>query len=141
MTVNRAKSGSCTSTGKQIVTGSRRGSSSGSDGQYRYLGGWVNDKLRLTGHLVHVERKVGFVMQKLSPVRMLKDLKLNVNLFRTMCMPLYHMGMINSLCTTKTDQNEFYKVMRKRFKQFCYLPRHFASAGGPPEQAKEERGE
>ena len=31
--------------------------------------------------------------------------------------------VINSLCTTKTDQNEFYKVVRKRFKQFCYLPK------------------
>ena len=91
--------------------------------EYRYLGGWINDKLKLTGHIAHVERKVAFVMQKLSPVRMLKDLKLNVNLFRTMCMPLYRMGMINSLCTTKTDQNEFYKVVRKRFKQFCYLPK------------------
>ena len=85
--------------------------------------GWLNDKLKVAGHLQHIERKINFVMHKLTPVRMLKDLRLNVNLFRTMCMPLYRMGMLNALATNKTDQFTFYKAIRSRFKSFCYLPK------------------
>ena len=91
--------------------------------EYKYLGGWINDKLKVAGHVKHVERKIDFVSHKLTPIRMLKDLRLNVNLFRTMCMPLIRMGMINALCTTKTDQNSFFQAARKKFKAFCYLPR------------------
>jgi hypothetical protein len=91
--------------------------------EYKYLGGWLNDKLKVAGHLQHVERKVNFVMHKLTPIRMLKDLRLSVNLFRTMCMPLYRMGMLNALAASKTDQNTFFKAIRSRFKSFCYLPR------------------
>lgn len=90
---------------------------------YKYLGGWLDDKLKLSVHLGHVERKLSFVMHKLTPIRLLKDMRLNINLFRTMCMPMYRMGLLNSLCTTKTDQNEYYKAIRKRFKAFCYLPK------------------
>ena len=91
--------------------------------EYKYLGGWMNDKLKVAGHLTHVEKKIAYVAHKLSPIRMLKDLRLNINLFRTMCMPLYRMGLLNSLYTNKTDQNRYYKAVRKRFKAFCYLPR------------------
>lgn len=70
-----------------------------------------------------MERKIGYVMHKLTPIRLLKDLRLNVNLFRIMCMPLYRMGLLTSLCTTNTERNWFFKAVRRRFKEFCYLPR------------------
>lgn len=91
--------------------------------EYKYLGGWINDKLKVASHLAHMERKVLFVTHKLTPIRLIKDLRLNINLFRTMCMPLYRMGLLNCLLTTRTDHNAYYQAVRKRFKAFCYLPR------------------
>ena len=83
----------------------------------------MDHKLKVAGHLAHIERKISFIMHKLTPIRMLKDLRLSINLFRTMCMPLYQMGLLNALATNKNDQNTFYKAVRARFKAFCYLPR------------------
>lgn len=91
--------------------------------EYKYLGGWLNDRLKVAGHLNHVERKISFLTHKLTPVRMLHNFRLNVNLFRLMCMPLYRMGMENAIGSNKTDQNEYFKAIRRRFKQFCYLPK------------------
>lgn len=91
--------------------------------EYKYLGGKITRKFKVGEHLTHIERKVGFVTSKLSPIRLLKDLRLSVNLFRTFVMPLVRMGLMNALATNPTDKEAFMKRVRMRFKTFCLLPR------------------
>jgi hypothetical protein len=91
--------------------------------QYKYLGGWLDNKLRVQTHLQHISRKIGYLTQQLTPIRLLKDLSLNVNLFRTFCMPLIRMGLTNSACTSEADRNKYHKAVRRSFKAFCYLPK------------------
>jgi hypothetical protein len=91
--------------------------------QYRYLGGILSRDFKTVHHLRGICRKIAFLAAKLTPIRMLKDIRLSVNLFRTLCMPLVRMGLVNTLMTTKTDQNLYLGIIRAKFKTFCLLPK------------------
>lgn len=54
----------------------------------------LDNKLKAAAHVELIGRKISFLQFKLTPVRLLKDLRLNVNLFRTLCMPLIRMGLL-----------------------------------------------
>jgi hypothetical protein len=91
--------------------------------QYRYLGGILRRDFKTMYHMRGVCRKIAFLASKLTPIRMMKDIRLSINLFRTLCMPLIRMGLANMLITTKTDQNQYLGQIRAKFKAFCLLPR------------------
>jgi hypothetical protein len=90
---------------------------------YKYLGGVISRDLKVKDHLNYIDRKFNFLMGALTSVRMMKDLRLSVNLFRTLFMPLVRMGLMNAMVTSKTDYNLYEKRIRARFKQFCLLPK------------------
>lgn len=71
-----------------------------------------------------MERKVDFLTCKLRTLRLEKDLKLNINLFKVFCMPLYRLGMLQTMATTETDRQHYLKSIRKKFRSFCFLPRN-----------------
>ena len=91
---------------------------------YRYLGGIIDSKLRAMGHMEHIARKIGFLQHKLTPIRLLKDLRLSVNLFRTLCLPLVRMGLLSAWSSaTATDKQNYHRLIRAKFKSFCLLPK------------------
>lgn len=92
--------------------------------KYRYLGGMLDNKLRTVVHMMHIARKIGFIQHKLTPVRLMKDLRLNVNLFRTLCLPLVRMGLLAACGTASaTDRQNYFRFVRAKFKIFCFLPK------------------
>jgi hypothetical protein len=75
--------------------------------EYKYLGGIINRNMKVKEHLDYIDRKISFLMSSLTSVRMMKDLRLSVNLFRTLIMPLIRLGLMNAVVTNKTDYNLF----------------------------------
>ena len=92
--------------------------------RYRYLGGVIDNKLKAMTHMNHIARKIAFLQYKLTPIRLLKDLRLTINLFRILCLPLVRMGLLNALgSATATDKQNYFKLVRAKFKSFCFLPK------------------
>lgn len=71
-----------------------------------------------------MERKIDFLICKLRALRLERDLKLNINLFKVFCMPLYRLSMLQTMATTETDRQHYLKSIRKKFRTFCFLPRN-----------------
>lgn len=83
----------------------------------------IDTSLSLDSHLNYIGKKIGFITHKLTPLRFLKDTKLNINLFKILIMPQFRMsfGIIDYLSNGKTK--DFMKLIKCKFKFFCLLPR------------------
>ena len=96
--------------------------------EYKYLGGFLDNKMKASTHLTAVARKLAYIQRQLIPIRLLKDLRLNVNLFRTMCLPSIRMGLLNGALAGQTDRANYFKAVRAKFKAFCFLPKCLPNA-------------
>lgn len=57
------------------------------------MGMMVNGDLDIREHLAKVNRRAGFLCQKLYGIRKLDDLRLNSNLFEVFIMPQYRLAV------------------------------------------------
>jgi len=55
---------------------------------------------------------------------MLEDLKLNTNLFKVFCIPLFKMGAINAMLAVKSNKEKFLTNLRAKAKRFCLIPQN-----------------
>lgn len=69
-----------------------------------------------------IKKKVQFLTYKLTPIRLVKDLRININLFKLFCLPQFRMGYINLKYVNNGERNIFKKTIRSMMKQFCLLP-------------------
>lgn len=90
---------------------------------YKYLGTMLDRTLDLGAHISMIGRKVAWLTARMTPVRNLKDLRLNLNLYKTLIEPLVSMGIAIYLRTTRTKQKEYVTYANKALKKFCLLPR------------------
>jgi len=89
---------------------------------YRYLGGNLHYSLRIDTHPSIINRKIDFIRYKLTPLRLVKDLKLNLNMFKVFCAPLYRLAFNNLEYLSKAQINKFLLHFRKNLKKFALLP-------------------
>lgn len=109
MVINRSKSGIIKFDWKRSR---RRAVPSGPDSlhgyplveEYRYLGSIIHKDMQLRHQLSHIERKVNFVMSKLKPIRLLGNFRLNVNLYRVFCLPLFRLLMLQYVNANITNK-------------------------------------
>jgi hypothetical protein len=53
---------------------------------------------------------------------MIKDTRLNINLFKTFCLPQFRLGFYNSIFSSKCDREKYCLAIKKILKKFCLLP-------------------
>ena len=82
----------------------------------------IDCKLSSACHLNYISRKINFISHKLTPIRLLKDLRLNSNLYKIFILPLIRMsfGVVNHLSNNETRR--FITFIKKSVKKFSYLP-------------------
>ena len=51
----------------------------------------MNTRLNTRDHLDYIHPKISFLTNRLTPVRLKRDTKLNLNLFRVFVLPLYRL--------------------------------------------------
>ena len=79
--------------------------------------------LNLEPHKALIDRKIAWLTARLTPVRNLKDLRLNLNLYKALIEPLISMGIAIYLRTTLSNQKQYATYANKVLKKFCQLPR------------------
>lgn len=70
--------------------------------EYKHLGGYLNSNFNSERHLKTIASKIIYITNRLTPLRLKKNVKLNVNLYRILIIPLYRLGFaIFSTCTDR----------------------------------------
>jgi hypothetical protein len=54
---------------------------------YKYLGYYINDKGTIDTHMKETAKKFNFIKWRLTGLRKVRNLKLNINLFKILIMP------------------------------------------------------
>ena len=67
-------------------------------------------------------RKITWINARLTPARMLGDLRFNLNLFKTIIEPLFMLGAINFQYCNKTEKKRYAQLMTSTRKKFCLIP-------------------
>lgn len=57
----------------------------------------------------------------MTPIRLKSSLKMNVNLFRTLILPLYRLSF-NLNCESQSNKKLLIKEIQKKFKKFISVP-------------------
>ncbi len=69
-----------------------------------------------------IEKKIEFVAHKLLSIRRIKNLRLNINFFRVLCLLIIRMGLINQFYANATDKRKYEIKVHKLMKRFCFIP-------------------
>ena len=83
----------------------------------------MDGSLGLKPHIAEMGRKVAWITARMTPVRLLKDLRLSINLFKVLIEPLIALGVPYYIRGAKTHQHEYESYANRVFKRFCLLPR------------------
>ncbi len=89
---------------------------------YKYLGGWLDYKLSCSNHLIYLEKRLDFLLYKLYAIRSVQDIRLNINLFVVLFMPVVKLGMVNTKFVSFAERKAYKIFIRKSLKRFCLLP-------------------
>jgi hypothetical protein len=89
---------------------------------YKYLGYHLSNSGGVDKHMEEVAKKCNYIRWKLTGLRKIGNLKLNINLFRVLIMPLYRLASacFHRLSTAAKAKAEV--KIRVQFKLFCNLP-------------------
>ena len=81
-------------------------------------------QLKLSDHYEAISQKISFVTYKLYGMRKREHLKLNINLFKVLIMPLYRLCFSIYITKKQSDPEarDFLKKMRGRLKIFALIP-------------------
>jgi hypothetical protein len=72
--------------------------------KYRYLGTMMDSSLRLEAHMEEIDRKISWLTARLTPARLIKDLRFNLNLYKVLIEPLIALGIPFYIRMPKTDR-------------------------------------
>jgi hypothetical protein len=73
-------------------------------GKYRYLGTMMDSSLRLEAHMEEIDRKISWLTARLTPARLIKDLRFNLNLYKVLIEPLIALAIPFYIRMPKTDR-------------------------------------
>ena len=90
--------------------------------KYTYLGGVIQSNTRTDEHSKRINSKIGWITARLTPFRILNDIRLSANLFKIFLTPLFHQAAANLLFTTELDLIRFEKHYKRSLKKFLCLP-------------------
>lgn len=90
--------------------------------EYKYLGLLMNSKLSIKSHLKYINKKISFITYKLYGLRLLDNLKLNINLFKVFLMPLYRLAFATYAEANAEVRKSLITHMEVRLKVFCRIP-------------------
>ncbi len=79
-------------------------------------------------YLDYIDMKVRCLCGRMFKVRKLGRLKLNINLFKVLIMPLIRMGAINASLGNASEWLRFGRSVRGWFKSYCMLPKTIPNA-------------
>jgi hypothetical protein len=89
---------------------------------YKHLGSIINKRLNTKDHLNHIQPKIQHITNRLTPVRLKRDTKLYLNLFRVFILPLYRLAANNYSKCDLRDKQLTTKHLGKSFKRFMAWP-------------------
>jgi hypothetical protein len=89
---------------------------------YHYLGLYLDNQLSIGHHLNNIARKVSYVTNQLTCIRLLKNAKLNNNLYKIIIMPLYRLAfsLFNKL--KPPEQQQLILSIKRTYKLFMCFP-------------------
>jgi hypothetical protein len=82
----------------------------------------VTPDLKLGVHLDQIRGKVSYVTHRLTPIRLIGNTKLNLNLFKVFILPLYRLAFNNYGTADTKEQVTFEKDVRRSYKKFMTWP-------------------
>jgi hypothetical protein len=91
--------------------------------KYRYLGTMMDSSFRLDAHIEEIDRKMSWLTARLTPARLIKNIRFNLNLYKVLIEPLIALGIPFYFRIPKTDRGKYENYCRKLVKRFCLLPR------------------
>ena len=93
--------------------------------EYQYLGGVVQSNRRTTEHSKKLNGKVGWITARLTPLRKLADLRLNLNLFKVFLTPMFHQAA-SLIFSTEKDKARYNRHYKCALKRFMCMPRNMS---------------
>ena len=91
--------------------------------EYTYLGGVMQSNQKLDHHSIKINPKIGWITSRLTPFRMLGNLRLNINLFKLFLAPLLYQCAESFLRTDKIARKKYKTFYRGALKRFINIPR------------------
>ncbi len=82
----------------------------------------INSEFNLTQHLDYIQRKISYITYTTTIIRRRLHTKLNLNLFRTLILPLYQLAITLYDKVSKNDQAHLKKHLYRNLKRFLCLP-------------------
>jgi hypothetical protein len=89
---------------------------------YKYLGYYINDSLTITTHLKETAKKFNYIRWRLAGVRRHSNLRLTINLFKMLIMPLNRLAATTFHRLTGAAKKSAEIKIKVQFKLFCNLP-------------------
>jgi hypothetical protein len=93
---------------------------------YKYLGYYINDKGTIDAHMKETTKKFNFIKWRLTGLRNIRNLKLNINLFKILIMPQHRLAAATYHRQTEAIRQSIQLRIRVQFKMFCNLPINLA---------------
>jgi hypothetical protein len=94
---------------------------------YEYLGYYINDKETIDTHMKETINKFNFIKWRLTGLKKVRNLKLNINLFKILIMPQHRLAAATYHRQTKVIRQSIQLRIRIQFKMFCNLPINLAN--------------
>ena len=82
----------------------------------------VNGRLELKCHFRHINKKIGYLMNRLYPRRNVDNMRLNANMFKAFLVPLYRLCLAEYQMGNQTERKQILQQIKVKFKLFANLP-------------------
>lgn len=88
------------------------------------MGQILRADLKLSDYLSALNKRINWIIFKLTGLRRRGNLKLNINLWTMFCIPSIRLAFLNLNFTNSTDKKKFYLSIKILFKRFVGLPKN-----------------
>lgn len=85
---------------------------------------WCWTSLSAAPHITAINKKIAFIIHRLTPLRHRKHTKLNINLFKIFVLPMYRLALSIFDNQSPLERLAFVRDIRKNLKRFLALPRN-----------------
>jgi hypothetical protein len=93
---------------------------------YEYLGYYINDKGTIDTHMKETVKKFNFIKWRLTGLRKIRNLKLNINLLKILIMPQHRLAAATYHRQSETIRQSIQLRIMVQLKMFCNLPINLA---------------
>ena len=85
--------------------------------RYKYLGAQISSNLKLDNECVELKKKINWLTMKLTPIRIQNNLKLNINLWKVLCIPSIKLSLLNFNIVGHVQKKRYSQLMRILFNE------------------------